>query len=339
MKKLFYKLCILLPVFVFCLLTTNYFYVKYYYWSNAEAIDAKLLFTQDSLENCSDVLYYAESSNATAANTDTCLQSISQMIDSLSPLKVNAVDHGAIHARTFLQLIKNLKSDSKVKTIIVTLNSRSFGSPWINSHLETNIAQANVMYEPNLPIFKRIKLSFNGYDNKSIQLRDQDLEKDWSSVKLNVPESFPYKTVRQWDNAMANGTYLLPNGEWDMPKITLACHYIKTYAFPIDLNTNPRIQDFDEIVSISKQKNLKLIFHLLAENVQYADSLVGKELVNIMHRNKQLLIDRYHKNGVTVVNSFELVNGLDFIDQDWTTEHYNQTGRLALAKNVLKYLQ
>jgi hypothetical protein len=58
-----------------------------------------------------------------------------------------------------------------------------------------------------------------------------------------------------------------------------------------------------------------------------------------MHQNKQLLIDRYHKDGVTVVNSFELVNGLDFIDQDWTTEHYNQTGRLALAKNVLKYLQ
>lgn len=338
MKKLIFRLSVALFIFIITIFLTNYVYEKYYYRFDCEKLDAKLLFAQDSLQNLSDVLYYAESSNATAANTDTCLQSISQMIDSLSPLKVNSVEHGAIHARTFLQLIKNLKSNSKVKTIIVTLNSRSFGSPWINSHLETNIAQANVMYEPIIPIFKRIKLSFNAFDNRIIQLRDHDVEKDWEGLKLNVPKNFPYKTVRLWDNAMANGTYLLPNGDWDMPKISLACHYIKTYAFSIDAKTNPRIKDFDEIVSIAKQKNLKLIFHLLAENVQYADSLVGKELVNIMHQNKQLLLDRYSKNGVTVVNSFELVNGLDFIDQDWTTEHYNQKGRFILAKNVLKYL-
>lgn len=338
MKKLIFRLSAALLIFIIIIFFTNYVYEKYYYFSDCEKLDAKLLFTQDSLQNTSDVLYYAESSNATAANSDTCLLSISQMIDSLSPLKVSSIDHGAIHARTFLQLIKNIKSNSKVKTIIVTLNSRSFGSPWINSHLETNVAQANVMYEPTIPIFKRIKLSFNNFDNKIIQLRDHDVENDWASLKLNVPKNFPYKTVRQWDNAMATGTYLLPNGDWDMPKITLACHYIKTYAFPIDVKSNPRIKDFDEIVNIAKQKNLKLIFHLLAENVQYADSLVGKELVNIMYQNQELLIERYHKNGVTVVNSFELVNGLDFIDQDWTTEHYNQTARLTLAKNVLKYL-
>jgi hypothetical protein len=328
-----------MAIIAFSLLVTNYVYVSYFYKSDATLIDAKLLFLQDSLEQNSDVLYYAESSNGTYLYSDTCKLSIAQMIDSLSPLKVNAVDHGAIHARTFLQLIKNLKSDSKVKTIVVTLNSRSFGSPWINSHLETNIAQANVMYEPILPIFKRIKLSFNGFDNKPVEMRAKINEQNWQNVQLNVSPNFPYKTVRQWDDAMANGTYKLPNGEWDMPKISLACHYIKTYAFPIDVNTNPRIKDFDEIVNVAKQKNLKLIFHLLAENVQYADSLVGKELVNIMYQNKQLLLDRYHKDGVTVVNSFELVNGLDYIDQNWTTEHYNQTGRLTLAKNVLKYLQ
>lgn len=339
MKKLFFKTWILIAMMAFSLLLSNYIYVNYFYKLDAELINAKLLFLQDSLEQHSDVLYYAESSNGTYSYSDTCKLSISQIIDSLTPLKVNSVDKGAIHARTYLQLIKNIKSDSKVKTIIVTLNSRSFGSPWINSKFETNIAQANVMYEPILPIFKRIKLSFNGYDNKSTEMRAKINENNWQNVKLNVPKYFQYKTVRQWDNAMANGTYKLPNGEWNMPKISLACHYIKTYAFPIDVKTNPRIKDFDEIVNIAKQKNLKLIFHLLAENVQYADSLVGKELVNIMHQNKQLLIDRYHKEGVTVVNSFELVNGLDFIDQDWTTEHYNQTGRLALAKNVLKYLQ
>jgi hypothetical protein len=336
MKKLLYKLCAALVIGAICVYVSNIIYTKYFYKADLELLDAKLLLQLDSLQYKSDVLYFAESSNGTTANSDTCIWSISQMMDTLSPLKINAVEHGAIHAKTFLHLIKNINSNAKVKAIVVTLNSRSFGSPWINSKLETNISQANVMYENTPAIYKRVKLILNAYDNQSVQLRNLKLEKHWSNDFINVPKNFPYKNVREWDNGMGNGTYLLPNGDWDIPKITLACHYIKTYAFSIDTLSNPRIKDFDEIVVVAKQKNLKLIFHLLAENVQYADSLVGKELQNIMQENKQLLINRYISKGATVVNSFELVNGIDFIDQDWTTEHYNQTGRWNLAKNVLK---
>ena len=339
MKKLFYKLCAAMVIGAISVYISNIFYTKYFYKADLELLDAKMILQLDSLQYKSDVLYFAESSNATAANSDTCLLSISQMMDTLSPLKVNAIEHGAVHAKTFLHLIKNINSNAKVKTIVVTLNSRSFGSPWINSKLETNISQANVMYENTPAIYKRIILTLNAYDNKSVQIRDYINEQNWSKNKINVPEEFPYKTVRNWDNGMANGTYLLPNGDWDSKKISLACHYIKTYAFTIDTLTNPRIKDFDEIVEVAKQKNLKLVFHLLAENVQYADSLVGKELHNIMQENKQLLINRYTAKGAIVVNSFELVNGKDFIDQDWTTEHYNQTGRWLLAKNVLKNIK
>jgi hypothetical protein len=339
MKKLFYKLCAALVIGAISIYVSNIIYTKYFYKTDLELFDAKMLFQLDSLQYNSDVLYFAESSNGTTANSDTCLLSISEMMDTLSPLKINAVEHGAIHAKTYLNLIKQINSNALVKTIVVTLNARSFGSPWINSKLETNLSQANVMYESMPPIFKRIKLTFNAFDNKSVQMRDYINEQNWSKNKINVPINFPYKNVRQWDNAMGNGTYLLPNGDWDGPKISLACHYIKTYAFSIDTLNNPRIKDFDEIVAVAKQKKLKLIFHLLAENVQYADSLVGKELHHIMQENKQLLIERYTRKGVIVVNSFELVNGKDFIDQNWTTEHYNQNGRWILAKNVLKQIK
>jgi hypothetical protein len=339
MKKLFYKLCVALIIGAMSIYVSNIIYTKYFYKKDLELFDAKMLFQLDSLQYKSDVLYFAESSNGTVANSDTCLLSISQMMDTISPLKINAVEHGAIHAKTFLNLIKHINSNALVKTIVVTLNARSFGSPWINSKLETNLSQANIIYESLPAIFKRIKLSFNAFDNKSVQMRDYLNEQNWAKNKINVPEEFPYKTVRQWDNAMANGTYLLPNGDWDIPKISLACSYIKTYAFTIDTLNNPRIKDFDEIVTVAKQKKLKLIFHLLAENVQYADSLVGKELHHIMHENKQLLIDRYTRKGAIVVNSFELVNGKDFIDQNWTTEHYNQNGRWLLANNVLNQIK
>lgn len=337
MKKLLFKLCIALLLGTFSLFIANYIYTKYYYEDDIDFFDASILKKIDSAQYLNEVLYFAESSNGTVANADTCQLSISEMINQLIPVKVEAIDHGAVHAHTFLQLIKNIKADAKVKTLVVTLNMRSFGSPWINSKLETNLAQADVIYNPNLPIIKRIKLAFNGYDNQSLEMRNLINEKNWKDQKINVPSNFPYKTVRQWDNAMANGTYLLPNGNWDMPKITLACHYIKTYAFSIDTLTNPRIKDFDKIVELANEKKLNLVFHLLAENVQYADSLVGKELISLMNQNKQLLIDRYTQKGVTVVNSFNLVNGIDFIDQDWTTEHYNQTGRWILAKNVANY--
>jgi hypothetical protein len=338
MKKLFFKLSFSMGVIMLCLVFCNTIYKKYFYLNDAKKIKVTLLFEQDSLQYVSDVLYYGESSNSNTNPKDTCLWSISDMIDTLTDLKVNYLEKGAVHAKTYLNLIKNIDENSKVKTIIVTLNTRSFGSPWIHSKFETNTSQANVMFETIPPILKRMKLSLNAYDQTPEQMRNMLNEKEWQTNKLNVPDSFPYKTVRQWDNAMGNGTYLLPNGEWDMPKIGLACNYIKSYAFQINANSNPRIKDFDEIVKIAKQKKLRLIFNLLAENVEYADSLVGKELVNIMYENKQFLLNRYRKDGVMVVDNFDAIHGIHFTDQNWTTEHYDQTGRWMIAKNIVKVL-
>ena len=119
----------------------------------------------------------------------------------------------------------------------------------------------------------------------------------------------------------------------------MSTRYIKTYGFQINTETNPRIKDFDEIVAVAKQKKLNIVFNLLAENVAYADSLVGKDLVFLMQQNKQLLIDRYTQKGALVVDNFEVVLGKDFIDQRWTTEHYKERGRRAIAKNVAEALK
>ena len=89
-----------------------------------------------------------------------------------------------------------------------------------------------------------------------------------------------------------------------------------------------------EIVKLCKQKRVRLIFNLLAENIQYADSLVGKDLVFLMKQNRDLLIERYNRNGVLVVDNLELVCGKDYIDQNWTTEHYKQNGRMIIAQNL-----
>ncbi len=338
MKKLFIKLCQALIVGALCLTLSNIVYKKYFYFADIDHFDANILLQLDSLQQVSDVLYFAESSNGRYADNDTCTLSTSEMLNTLSPLKINAVEYSALHAGIYTQLIKNIQPETKVKTIIVAMNLRSFNADWINSEVETKLSQTAVMYQPGAPIIKRLKLAFNAYDNKSIELRNHYREQQWKYDFINVSSNFKYKNVRDWDNGMANGTYLLPNGDWDMPKISLACSYIKSYAFTIDPATNPRIKNFDEMVQTAKEKNIKLIFNLLPENVEYADSLVGKELVNLMIENKNFLIERYSALGVTVIDNFTNVKGKDYIDQDWTTEHYNQTGRWIIAENMLKAL-
>lgn len=77
----------------------------------------------------------------------------------------------------------------------------------------------------------------------------------------------------------------------------------------------------------------------MAENSEYADSLVGKELVFLMSQNRDYLVKRYTKGNCVVVDNLGLVSGRDFIDQNWTTEHYNYKGRMAIAKNLAEHLK
>ena len=123
-----------------------------------------------------------------------------------------------------------------------------------------------------------------------------------------------------------------------LDKIILACHYIKGYAFNLDEN-NPRIKDFDEISDWCEKQHIPLYLNLMAENVQYADSLVGKELVFLMRENRNYLVKRYNKNNCKVIDNLELVNGKNFIDQTWTTEHYDYLGRMLVARNLADTLK
>lgn len=309
-------------------------YKKFFWKADLEKYAEQLPEVWRKSDSC-DVLYFAESSNATYADTDTNRMSISELFALHYPGKiVGAVNKGAVHAGVFLPLIKQIPDNSRVKTIIVTMNLRSFDAAWINSKLETALMKSNVMYQPYHPFLNKVLMNFGYYDKKLEKERDELLLKTWRTEQLHFPFKAKYHTVREWDDSFANGYYKKEDGSWDVPKISLACHYIKTYAFQIDTLTNPRIHDFDEIVKVAKQKDLRLVFNLLAENVEYADSLVGPELTYLIRQNRDLLVNRYHRNGVVVVDNLELVKGTMFMDQHWTTEHYFYEGRKQIADHL-----
>ena len=71
----------------------------------------------------------------------------------------------------------------------------------------------------------------------------------------------------------------------------MADHYIKSYAFVID-EEHLRLRDFDKIVELAKLKELNLIFHILPEDVQEAQTLIGTELTDLMSANRDFLINR-----------------------------------------------
>ncbi len=309
-------------------------------WKKDLDKEADMLLELLNKQDTCDILYFGESSNFTPDSFELCKKYISELTAEYYPsLRLASVDRPAMHAGIYLSVIKNIPATAKVKTLIVTMNLRSFGANWIHSKLETPLQKSNVMYQLYPPLVNRFMLSLNCYEKKNEVERDADMKKQWVNEPFHFPYPFKYKTVIEWDKAVGEGSFLNPDGSWDMLKIGLATSYIKTYGFQINTETNPRIKDFDEIVAVAKQKKLNIVFNLLAENVAYADSLVGKDLVFLMQQNKQLLIDRYTQKGALVVDNFEVVRGKDFIDQRWTTEHYKERGRRTIAKNVAEELK
>jgi hypothetical protein len=334
------KIIARIGLFAAVLVLLNVIYIKTSWNNDLTVAGGELLPEIKNAQDSADVIYFAESSNWSSHKDDTIKKSISEFASAYFPsLRFRSVQKGAIHAGIYRALINHIKENSRVKTLIVTMNLRSFDATWINSKLETPLSRSKVMYAQRPPLLNRFLLSLNTFENKTEEQRDIDMKAQWARDELKFPYPFKYKNVIEWDKAMGAGGYLKSDGSWDMPKIELACHNIKTYAFQINPETNPRIKDFDEIVKMCKEKKLNLVFNLMAENTQYADSLVGKELIYLIKQNRNLLMKRYNKDGVIVVDNLELVNGKDYIDQNWTTEHYKQRGRQVIAKNLANHLK
>lgn len=284
-----------------------------------------------------DLLYFGESSNFTVDGDDSTKLYISELIAHFAPkLKVVTIDTPAVHAGIYKYWINQMDKNLP-KAIIVTMNLRSFDAAWIHSKLETPLIRGIRLLKPTPKIFNRFLLSVKNFEDKTTPERDTLLQQEWRTKQLVFPYPFKYKTVRQWDNAMANGGWLKPDGSWDFEKIKLGAHYIKGFAFNINEN-NPRIADFDEIAAWGLKNKVKVYFNLLAENVAQADSLVGKDLVFLMKNNRDYLVNRYTKMGATVIDNLESVGINDFLDKDWTTEHYNYKGRIAIAKKIVQQI-
>lgn len=334
-KKIAFKVILLFIVLVII----NAVYSKWFYEDDIQQHSDIINLVRD-IPNEADIIYLGESSNVSFRGDDLDKRPISAFIGDYFPeLNTYDITKPASHAGIYKVLLEKISTENQVQTVIVTLNLRSFNANWIYSELETPLQKSLVLIKPYPPLYNRFMLSFKGYDIKSESEREQQFKRKWKRDKFHLPFEFQFQNVIEWDYWMAHSGIKDSVGNIDQKKTELACHYIKTYGFQIDTTNNPRIKDFDEIIKLAHKRGWNLVFNLLAENTEKAKELVGDDLIYMINENVKILESYFQNRGIKVVNNLNVVEDEQFIDQDWTTEHYAEKGRKTIAKNVAEALR
>ncbi len=328
------KLGIKILAVIILVVAMNFVYTKWFYESDLQKHSSVINLVREIPENV-DIIYIGESSNNTNRSDDIDKRRISEFIgDHFPGLVTYDITKPAGHAGIYKILLQNIPEEHNSKTVIVTLNLRSFDAQWIYSELETSLQKSMVLIRDNPPLLNRFLLSFKAYDIKSDKERTEQFMKKWRDDAFHMPYEFQFRDVIEWDQWMAFNGIKDENGNFDKEQTELACHYIKAYGFQLDTTNNPRIDDFNDIVELAKQRDWNMVFNLLAENTQKANELVGKDLVYMINENARILQSYYERKGVVVVNNINMVDDDQFVDQNWTTEHYAEKGRKIIAHNV-----
>lgn len=283
-----------------------------------------------------DILYLGDCSDSYFGPERDHEKGISQLLDSLLPNKaVATISETGFHAGMFAEILNNLPKNSNIKTVLVTMNLRSFASNVIFAFTANSIQQRTIMLKERPPLVNRFLLTFkptNIYHGPGLE--SQIL----TQQKTNKIPLAPYNSLYDWKTAFKNGEYINFDTSWTDDKKTKALGHIRNYAYQINLEQNPRITDFDKIVINAKMKNIRLIFHILPENIKLTNKLIGKDLTDIINYNRKLLHQRYSSDNVTIIDNMELLDNSDFIET-LPNSHYYYNGRKQMAIEIAKLLK
>lgn len=328
--EIFKKISIRFGFGIALFLSCNWFYTHTQYPKDV-AKYSRVKNKIDSAFLLGEIIYMGESSN-TSFNpwTDTLVESISDYLQLYLPAKkVRAITHESYHPGLFRQMLNLLPNDGKKRTLIVTLNMRTCGPSAMFSGNEASNQQEALFYSKRLPLLTRIFLSLHYYDNRSGPEMERLKFQFWRTQKLH--NKSPFITTKNWLDALDKSDR---SDVWKH----MADAYVKEFAFVLN-DQNERVEDLDKITEICKQKNIRLVFHILPENRDYANLLFGNSLLAIMDSNVDYLEKRYSSKGATVINNYKISRGEQYTDQWYPTEHMNGELRKKIALSLAQTLQ
>ena len=326
------KLLIRIGIVAVLLVVMNWAYSQWLFEKDLQTHSEIVNLPRQVVSDSCRIVYLGESSNRTYGWAESDHRKISDMVWAYFPqVRCGDMTKDAAHAEIYYYLLKQIPMESSVETVVVTMNLRSFDAGWIYSNLETPLQKQLMLLKDYPPLMNRFLLAFKAYPIRSDAEWDRLVNKHWKQDPL--PSGFKWHSTYEWDMSLPWPEDLSDN-EGLLPH-----HYIKAYAFQIT-EDNPRIKDFDAIVKLCRKRGWNLIFNLLPENVDKANALVGQDLVSLMESNRDYLVQRYgDQEGVTVVDNLSLVRDVNFIDQNWTTEHYYSEGRHVIAQHLARTLR
>ena len=167
-KSFYYKIALIIVV----LIGINYLYKYTYYEKDIQTYSDVINDVRKVVRDSCEVVYVGESSNTNYREDDIDKRSISAFISDYYPsIKFGDITKMASHAGIYYVLLKNIPEQSAIKTVIVTLNLRSFDANWIYSNLETPLQKSIVLLKGYPPLLGRFLLAFKGYDIKNEEER------------------------------------------------------------------------------------------------------------------------------------------------------------------------
>jgi len=286
----------------------------------------------------SDIIYIGESSNFWSNKDSGDIREISKMIEHKSGRKVLNLSKSAYHMGIYEPIFDHFDNLKQLRDVILTVNLRTFGPPCVHSTIETSLQKDQIFLSNEMPFLKKMKAVFSLYDNQNKKERDARMWQQWTNDTLTLGnKTLPHNTVKTWC-----GVTKFPDslGNEFMPKRVLADHYVKAYGFNLNEN-NPRVTNLDNIVQKISKSNYRLHLLILSENTQWADSLAGSDMANLIRENRDFIVNRYENKypNVYIIDNLETVPAKYFGEKDWTTEHYFWQGRSMIADSVVSFLK
>mgnify|MGYP001588958618 FL=1 len=273
-----------------------------------------------------DIVYMGESSN-TSFNpwTDTMSESIGDFLQLYLPnKKVSQISHESFHLGLFKDMLQLWKPGKEEQTIVITLNMRTFGPSAIYSGTEARNQQEALFYSMRFPLLTRIFLSLHFYDNRGDLERTRLKFKHWRTEKPSV-----LKRLGEVNADLEGAPEKLRQ---------MADAYVKELMFSID-ESNPRLKDLKGIIDFGKRNKVNVVFHILPENRDYAQGLIGDELLKQMDDNVTFLVNFLQKNEAKYVNNYRISNFKDYTDQFYPTEHVNVRMRHGIAYKISRFFE
>ena len=313
------KMLLRLAVGVLVFFAANMWYVSSGLYKKERMKFSPVASKLDSAFLNGDVVYLGESSN-TSFNpwTDTFGYSVSEFLQMYLPQnRVRGVSHDGYHVGLFSQMLGLMPTHWSLqvpkKTLVITVNMRSFGPSAMFNGNEASNQQEAIFYQDRWALLSRMYVSLHHYDNRDAREMER-AKTQWfrtRDLRLNggagyhygvthgdgrmVPkgeEFFYHNTVKWWLRDLQR-QFAPVSGDADLARVMpMAEAYLKEFAFLLD-DQNPRVQALDAIVEKCKREQVNVVFVLLMPNFDHANRLFGKELVDLMNYNMDFLRKRF----------------------------------------------